>query len=782
MNKVSSILFLLLLLIHFRQINCQGAGAEVQLLSIPEGLTGTVKTTVYQDSIGFLWIGTETGLIKYDGYNLHWFRNLPSDTGSISDNFVHAICEGTAGDLWIGTNKGISRLDRRTALFNNYTTGRNENTILCEEPVYGICSDTAGIIWANSGSILQRFDPRTGICKHFSIYPEMEVRDTHKIINLPLLIDSCGALWCGLADGLYVFNTSFEHGRYFPGPKINSLCQDRNGLLWMATATGLYNFRNDSLLNYPFGLPVTHFPPDQQCLLYEDRNENIFIATTEGCYKYDFVWNEYLPVSGRILADDDQQPVELNFMITDKSEILWLATSAGLYRVNKEKYISHPDSVTANSFMPNVAFTSFELSGKNGKLVMPLDKALKIIVPRGNQLFSIHFSALDYTRPEKNRYMYLMVRNGHEGSWVDIGNQHYVTFFNLPSGSYSFTVRGSNSDGVWNEQGSTLEVVVLTPRYASLGAFILYGFLALLLVYLVVQVQTRNLRRSNRILQEKEMNAREVARQREELMIKNKNITDSITYAQRIQFALLPTEEQFSSILPESFILYKPKDIVSGDFYWITENPRKIYVAAIDCTGHGVPGAFMSIIGFELFRNITGVQGEPNPARILDSLNDNYAEIFSDGEHVYLKDGMDVALCVFDKEERSLEFSGACNPLYLIRDETIIEIRADRSSIGAEIIQVPTENRKFKSHKLFLQENDIMYIFSDGYADQFGGPEGKKFKYRRFRHLLLTIHKLSMQKQRSILEASMEEWKRGLDQVDDILVIGIRPVFGKKRT
>ena len=412
---------------------------------------------------------------------------------------------------------------------------------------------------------------------------------------------------------------------------------------------------------------------------------------------------------------------------------------------------------------------------------MPLEKAYKIIVPRGNQLFSIHFSALEYTMPEKNRYMYQMVKTGHEGSWIDIGNQHYVTFFNLPSGSYSFTVMGSNNDGIWNEKGSTLEVIVPTPRWASLKAYLLYGFVALLLVYLLVQFRTRNLRRSNRILQEKEMNAREVARQREELMIKNKNITDSINYAQRIQLALLPTVEQFTSILPESFILYKPKDIVSGDFYWITENARKIYVAAIDCTGHGVPGAFMSIIGFELFRNITGAQGEPNPARILDSLNDNYVDIFSDGERVYLKDGMDVALCVFDKEERSLEFSGAFNPLYLIRDETIIEIRADRSSIGAEIIQVPSEKRKFKSHKLLLQEKDTMYIFSDGYADQFGGPEGKKFKYRRFRHLLLTIHQLPMQKQWSILEASIEEWKRGMDQVDDILVIGIRPVFGTKR-
>ena len=276
------------------------------------------------------------------------------------------------------------------------------------------------------------------------------------------------------------------------------------------------------------------------------------------------------------------------------------------------------------------------------------------------------------------------------------------------------------------------------------------------------------------MLRKKEISGKEIERQRAELARRNKSFTDSITYAKRIQHALLPSNEAFKSLLPNSFVLFIPKDIVSGDFYWINQHGNKIYVAAVDCTGHGVPGAFMSIIGFELFRQITASEQGSNPAMILDTLNENFSEIFSDGEQVYLNDGMDLSLCIIDRKEKSLDYSGAFNPLYLVRNETIIEVKADRFSVGADV-HFSTNRKLFKSHKIYFQKDDIIYMFSDGYADQFGGPEGKKFKYRRFRHLLLTIHKLPMDKQQAILESSIQEWKGNSDQIDDILVIGIRP-------
>jgi serine phosphatase RsbU (regulator of sigma subunit) len=181
----------------------------------------------------------------------------------------------------------------------------------------------------------------------------------------------------------------------------------------------------------------------------------------------------------------------------------------------------------------------------------------------------------------------------------------------------------------------------------------------------------------------------------------------------------------------------------------------------------------MSIIGFELFRKITNTQGIENPSEILNTLNADFAEIFRDVSDFTLRDGMDMAFCVFDKKTRILEYSGAFNPLYIIRDNKISEIKGDRFSVGIETF--PEEQKVFKNHSIALEHDDMVFIFSDGYADQFGGPEGKKYKYRRFRHLLLTIHKLPLEVQRDLLQKSIMEWKGELDQVDDILVIGFKP-------
>jgi serine phosphatase RsbU (regulator of sigma subunit) len=263
--------------------------------------------------------------------------------------------------------------------------------------------------------------------------------------------------------------------------------------------------------------------------------------------------------------------------------------------------------------------------------------------------------------------------------------------------------------------------------------------------------------------------------QKEELTLKNKSITDSINYAKRIQTAMLPPYKLFKTIFPSSFILFMPKDIVSGDFYWVNKLGDRIFIAAVDCTGHGVPGAFMSIIGFELFRKITNIEGLSRPSDILNRLNEDFHEIFKDVDNVVLRDGMDVAFCSIDKKDMILEYAGAFNPLYLIRDNKIMEVKGDRFAIGLD--ETNFKDQTFKNHIIPIQKDDIIYIFSDGFSDQFGGPDGKKYKYRRFRHLLLNLHQLPMEKQHEILENNVMEWRGEQEQVDDILVIGIKVDF-----
>lgn len=265
----------------------------------------------------------------------------------------------------------------------------------------------------------------------------------------------------------------------------------------------------------------------------------------------------------------------------------------------------------------------------------------------------------------------------------------------------------------------------------------------------------------------------EIEEQAQKIEVFYKQVTDSIRYAKRIQEAILPPDSFVKSLLPDSFVLYKPKDIVSGDFYWFDRHHEKVLFAAVDCTGHGVPGAFMSIVGHNLLKQITSRIKNPQPSLILDELSNGVSETLHQRnfEESTSRDGMDITLCSFDESTSTLEFSAAFNPLLLIRDGKIFEIKGNKFPIG---IFLEKEAKRFTNHKMQVQKNDVVYIFSDGYADQFGGPKGKKFMQSQFKNLLLSIHSKPMPEQRRILDQTIEHWRGNEEQVDDILVIGFR--------
>lgn len=259
--------------------------------------------------------------------------------------------------------------------------------------------------------------------------------------------------------------------------------------------------------------------------------------------------------------------------------------------------------------------------------------------------------------------------------------------------------------------------------------------------------------------------------QRDEIIRQQKALTDSIRYAGNLQKALYPKPELVKNLLPNSFLLFKPRDYVSGDFYWISKHEKKIVIAAGDCTGHGVPGAFMSILGITYLDQITIKENLPSPNRILNILREMVMKaMHQTGEDLEQRDGMDLALYVIDYEKGMLEYAGANNPLYIVRNKKIIEIKADRMPIGINAC----EEKSFTNNTMELEENDVIYAFTDGYADQFGGPEGKKFKYNNLRKQLLDIQHLSMAKQRDHLWKTFIKWKGSLDQIDDILIIGVK--------
>lgn len=296
-------------------------------------------------------------------------------------------------------------------------------------------------------------------------------------------------------------------------------------------------------------------------------------------------------------------------------------------------------------------------------------------------------------------------------------------------------------------------------------------FIVAALIYLAV-LQYWVLLRTRKHLREMKAAYDEIDFQREELQLRNKDITDSLTYARRIQTALLPAEHHIKKVFPDYFIYYRPKHIVSGDFYWISERSGKYFIAAADCTGHGVPGALMSMIGLELLQKIINEMKVDESDGILLTLNRELESAFfkeEDGKAL-IKDGVEMSICVIDRKSMQMEFSGAFLPVYIVRNDKLIEIKGDKQNVVQSVPGVTFNRSSFT-----LQKGDILYLFSDGYADQFGGPDNKKFMYRRLRHILLTISKYPLGDQQRILDETIITWMREFEQIDDMMILGIRP-------
>ena len=307
------------------------------------------------------------------------------------------------------------------------------------------------------------------------------------------------------------------------------------------------------------------------------------------------------------------------------------------------------------------------------------------------------------------------------------------------------------------EQEKKESQLIKTQERQRLIIFSVIGVLLLLNVLWFYR-RYKNQRKDKEIIEEQKIQIEE----------RSQEIIDSIVYAKRIQSAILPTDRRLSKLLPKSFVLYKPKDVVAGDFYWLEEVHDNVLFAAADCTGHGVPGAMVSVVCNNGLNAAVRQFGLTDPAEILDKTKEIVVEEFEKAEED-VKDGMDIALCCLHKPTRTLRFAGAHNPLWLIRDGELTEIKGSKQPIGKS-----DSKDLFTSHKMDVLKNDLIYVFTDGFADQFGGDKGKKLKAANFKKLLLSVADLSMPEQLQKIDDAFENWKGELEQLDDVCVIGVR--------
>jgi len=433
--------------------------------------------------------------------------------------------------------------------------------------------------------------------------------------------------------------------------------------------------------------------------------------------------------------------------------------------------VFYPDSIKENTTKPITTLLDYTIiNSKGDPKTYSLFGEEEIIMSYSDNAIKVTFASLEFTNPSKNNFKYLL--EGRDENWTLLEEQNYVSFHSLEPNDYILRVKGSNNDLIWGYETS-IKITINPPFYNNIWAYLVYILIVGLGIYKIWSNNKKKQRKSDEEIRNKQLMNLKLEQQKEELDIQNTSMTDSINYAKHIQEAMLPSEYLFNKLLPNSFILFQTKDIVSGDFYWIAQRGTKTFVAAVDCTGHGVPGAFMSIIGFDLLKNIVKERGVEDPAEILNQLNYGVSDTFrknNTNEH-NVRDGMDMAICVIDRAKRTLEFSGAMNPLCFIREDSISIIKGNRFSIGSFN---DNENNKFENHVIKYKSGDTIYLFSDGYADQFGGPLGKKFKQKRFLHMLLNIHHLPASKQKIELKENFDNWKGQIEQVDDVLVIGFK--------
>lgn len=542
-----------------------------------------------------------------------------------------------------------------------------------------------------------------------------------------------------------------------------TLCEFNN-TIFVGSNHGLYTIENDKYKMVNKELTKAHL---YYFRLYNDNNKKLWVVTFQkeseddenelravGYLEFNTTQITYTTKPFKTLKEDIIQVIK-----EDLDGHLWFGGKKKAYIYNENVKLDVKNNI------PTIISS---ITTRDSTIIGHLNHSdLKTTtLSYENNTIKINFSTPSYFSKNSNQYSYFL--EGWDEKWSDWSSKTEAPFQRLKEGTYTFHVKSKNYYESENEE-TTYTFVILPPWYRTIWAYFIYFILGVLLIYGIIKLSLKRVKDQNEKLEKiVEERTAVVELQKNEIEHKNRDIVDSIIYAKRIQNTILPTRENMNSILKEHFVIYKPKDIVSGDFFWIEELDNKAYFSAIDCTGHGVPGAFVSIVGFNGIKRTVNEFKERQPAKILDRLTDIVIETFTASES-HLKDGMDMTLCSLDYSTLKLEFSGANNPLIIIRDGELIEIKGDKQPIGDFAHRNP-----FTNHEIQLQKNDSVFVFTDGYADQFGGPKGKKLKLKTLKNILIDVSNSPIKEQKVALEKAFHDWMGDLEQLDDVCLIGLK--------
>jgi serine phosphatase RsbU (regulator of sigma subunit) len=524
---------------------------------------------------------------------------------------------------------------------------------------------------------------------------------------------------------------------------------DGSGILWIGTGEGLIAFRNDSV--------VASITENQGLLsnsinfLADGGDGSIYIGTNKGLNRY-FINTE------RVFSYTERNgftgiETKSNAVFKTPSGDFWFGTSNGAINLRQSKLFT-------KGLYPLTHILGMQVNYEP----RAMESGMKLNYKERSVVFNYYSICL--TNPDVVRYKVKL--DGADNDWRPVTDQTSAIYSALPPGKYTFNVIASNSEGLWNKEPATFQFIIKPPFYLSWWFILISVIVIVISVISYIKIREQNLVREKIILEEKvRERTAEVVQKSQIIEEKNRDITASIRYAERIQRAMLPREEYY----PDLFVLYMPKDIVSGDFYWMYDNGDSLLIAAVDCTGHGVPGAFMSIIGHNSLNKVVREYGLTRPSAILDQLNTEVNKAILQSQEKGINDGMDLTLIAYHKKTGKVELAGAYNPLFQVRNGEVFVHKTDRFPIGMHTLE---QKKSFTNIELDIRPGDMLYMSSDGYADQFGSAEAKKFKTVNLKRILSEIYSLPVAEQKIRLEKEILDWKGDLPQIDDIMLIGIR--------
>jgi len=748
-----------------------------------EGLTGNQVSDILFSSDDVFYASTEEGItcFSHEG-NIIRKLNFFTSTSNLNDAGANTLIKKD-NKIWIGTNYGIDIFD------GNKNSEFALNNQLPDQKVNCFYNDSRDIMWIGTNG---------GYCRYTNseIFPFTQ--DDGLIHNevQTIIEDSEGRVWMGTVGGLVrlimgdnINYTDFNTVDGLSTLWVNCLAEDPSGNIWIGTfGGGIFKF-NQNTDSIPISVVATKGLLSSNTInsLLFIRDTMVIAGTDKGFDLLRLSKDQSITNVVHVgLSDGFPGETNTNSIAVDNEGFVWFGTKNGLVRFDTGFEVNSREKpgTTITGLKLFFETVNWKERGFNISKWTALPESL-VLLHKDNHI-TFEYTGFSYQNPEDLLFSYSLEPQSKE--WSPFSSLREITFQGLTPGSYLFKVRAKNKFGITGEAAEFR--FIIKPPFWQTPWFIISALVIIIFgIVVFIRLRERNLinekikleeiveERTREVVEQKD----EIARQRDVVTVQKKEITDSINYAETIQQAVLPEETILQKTFSDYFIILKPKDIVSGDFYWMTEKNNHVVFAAADCTGHGVPGALMSMLGVSYLNKIVNESGIVKPSDILSSLRTNVISSLKQKEsYKASKDGMDIALCSLDMKKMKLSFSGANNPLYLIRkvenEYIITERKGDRMPVAYYSIMTD-----FTNHELDIQKGDTIYLFSDGYIDQFGGPDGRKFMIPRLKQLLLDNQELDMVSQREKYSNVLDEWinypsphSHNSEQVDDILLLGFR--------